>query len=305
MQRELKSLAPPLLDSLPSEFEKTFNILERLPKYKRRRWLRAKRPEYPRFVYRYLGHEMPEAFLSDYFLESHFYLSSVAKFNDPFDMNAHVTDSNDWKKKRQRYEVAVKERYPQLNWKGRQETVNKMMCAPDQLATIRASYEKSVKDTGAICFTTDPCNLLMWSHYAAHHRGFVLQFQPANDLRKLGLLIKVDYSNDYPRVDWFDDDFYGALEKVVRTKHKGWEYEQEFRMFIVDGADTYLPFKPEALTGLIFGCRTDMELKKRVLNVLEQRTSKNLSPLKVYKAVKHREQYKVTIKRDRSLNWPS
>ena len=185
----------------------------------------------------------------------------------------------------------------------RRETVNKMMCAPNKLENIQGAYEKSTRDTGAICLPPDPYNLLMWSHYAIHHRGFALQFHTANDVRKMGLLLKVDYSHNYPHIDWFDNNF--KIEAGLRTKHRGWEYEQEFRIIIVDGAGTYLPFKPEALTGLIFGCRAEIELKKRVLNILEQRAAKNLSPLKVYKAIKHDREYKVTIQKDRSLNWPS
>jgi hypothetical protein len=133
----------------------------------------------------------------------------------------------------------------------------------------------------------------------------VLQFHTADDLRRLGLLVKVDYSHSYPHTEWFDDNFQQDLEKVLWTKHKGWEYEQEFRIFVVDGAATYLPFKPEALTGLIFGCRADMELKKRVLTVLEQGASIGHSPLTIYRAVKHAKEYKVTIEKDRSLSWPS
>ncbi len=252
-----------------------------------------------------MGHEIRDEFLLDYFVDSNFYLSSVGNFNDPFDMGAYVAGNSDWKKRRDKFKKIVKDHSPQLNWKQRQEKVNEFMFAPDQLLNIRKGYEKSVKDMGAICFTPKPRNLLMWSHYAVHHRGFVLQFHTANDVRKMNMLIKLEYSHNYPSVDWFDDNFERALETVFRTKHKGWEYEQEFRIVLVDGAATYLPFKPEALTGLIFGCRADIELKKRVLNVLEQRASKSLSPIRVYKAVKNPEQYKVTIVKDRSLEWPS
>ena len=157
---------------------------------------------------------------------------------------------------------------------------------------------------GIMCFTQDHQNLLMWSHYANHHKGFVLEFDTAYDVSTLLRVSKVEYSNEYPILDYSEmtNDQYKV---VLLRKSEGWKYEQEWRMVVFNGANTNLPFKPAAITGLIFGCRADFEMKKRILSILEIRSSKKSPPLKIYEAVKHPREYKVTIQEDHSLEWPS
>jgi hypothetical protein len=255
-------------------------------------------------VYRYLGEKIPDEYLSDYLVESHFYLSSITEFNDPFDMGAYVMISPDPRKRREKFKKILKAQKKELRWKQRQEAITKLMLAPDQSEQIRSAYEKSMQDMGGICFTKNAKDLLMWSHYGGHHRGISLQFHLANDIRTMGNLLRVDYSKIYPTIDWVED-VEKALKGVFSMKHEGWKYENEYRMFFVDAAKSYLAFQPRALTGLIFGCRADQKMRERILNILESRAAKKLSPVKVYKAVRHQREYKVTIQKDLSLNWPS
>lgn len=302
---DLRPLAPDHAFPFPPEYERNLQVLGNLCDFERRLWLQASKvTPMPRFVYRYVGYEISEKYLSDYMLQSYFYLNSVSDFNDPFDMGAYVTINPDPKKRSEKFNKILKEHRTDLNWKQRRKETSKMMLAPDQLPNIRAAYEKSIRDMGAVCFTTEPCNLLMWSHYASHHCGLALQFHAANDIRTLSRLLKVNYSDEYPIIDWVEDTK-KTLESVLTTKSRHWEYEKEFRIFVVDGAKTYLPFQPKALTGLIFGCRADPQLKERVLNVLELRASKNFSPLKIYQAVKHSREYSISVQKDLSLKWPS
>jgi hypothetical protein len=215
MEKESPRLSS--FDPLPADLERNMVILESLPEYKWRQWLKR---AHPRFVYRYMGHEK---FLSDYLVECRFYLSSVVDFNDPFDMGAYVTVSNDSKKKREKFKRILKVHRPELTWKQHREELDKMMCAPNHLQHIQQAYERSIMSTGAICFTTGPRNLLMWSHYAVNHCGFVLQFNIANDIRIMSRLMKVEYSETYPTISWADDN-HEILEKVLHTKHGGWKY---------------------------------------------------------------------------------
>jgi hypothetical protein len=66
MEKESPRLSS--FDPLPADLERNMVILESLPEYKRRQWLKR---AHPRFVYRYMGHEK---FLSDYLVECRFYL---------------------------------------------------------------------------------------------------------------------------------------------------------------------------------------------------------------------------------------
>ena len=294
-----------LLEPYPPQLEQTLKVLDRSPNYKKRRWLKSgDKTRYPRFVYRYLGEKIQDEYLSDYLVESRFYLSSVADFNDPFDMGAYVIISPDRKKRSEKFKKILKVHRRELKWKQRQAEISKMMLAPDQSANIRLAYEKNVLEMVAICFTSKPKDLLMWSHYGGHHRGISLQFHLANDIRTMGRLLRVNYSPTYPTIDWVGDTE-KALGEALGTKNLGWEYEKEYRILIAEAAKSYLPFQPRALTGLIFGCRADQKMRERALDILEARAAKKLSPVMVYKAVRHPREYRVTIQKDVSLNWPS
>jgi hypothetical protein len=293
------------IDPYPASLEQKLADLSNLPDYGKRIWLQSgNRTHYPRFVYRYLGPSVRDEYLCDYLVESLFYLNSVEEFNDPFDMGAYVTVSSDPKKRIEKFKKILKVHNPQLRWKQRQKEINKMMLTLDQWTHIQSAYEQNILDVGTICFTRKPKDLLMWSHYGGHHRGISLQFHLANDIRTMGRLLEVNYSPTYPTIDWIDDMEKG-LGEVLSTKNSGWEYEKEYRILIAEAAKSYLAFHPKALTGLIFGCRADQEMKERVLNLLEVRATKKLSPVKVYKAVRHPREYKITIQKDHSLNWPS
>jgi hypothetical protein len=303
MRQEARKMA--LLEPYPPQLEQTLKVLDRSPNYKKRRWLKSgDKTRYPRFVYRYVGEKIPDEYLSDYLVESHFYLSSIAEFNDPFDMGAYVAISPDRRKRSEKFKRILKVHKPELNRQQRRKEISKLMSAPGQSTNIRLAYEKNINDMGGVCFTTRPRDLLMWSHYGSHHRGVSLQFHLANDIRTMGRLLRVSYSHIYPTIDWVGDTE-KALGEVFGTKHLGWEYEQEYRIFLVDAAKSYLAFQPRALTGLIFGCRADHKMRERVLDILESRATKKLSPVTVYKAVKHPREYRVTIQKDVSLNWPS
>ena len=47
-----------------------------------------------------------------------------------------------------------------------------------QIAMDNGEFCKQFSDNVGICsLTKDPLNLLMWAHYAQHHKGFVVEFE--------------------------------------------------------------------------------------------------------------------------------
>ena len=294
-------LAP--IEILPSSVEHEIDTLEKLPYLERRHTIES---EFPSQMYRYLSSQISDDFLADYLLDSFFWLSSPADLNDPFDMSAYVTLGQDIHKLRKKSDELIRRHNPTANWKTRRKIVSDMMCNPEkQQSLTKSAFENNIKKIGVLCFSEEDLNLLMWSHYADHHKGLVLQFDIAHDVRTMLRINKVDYSNEYPLIDWSEPTIEGALLKTVMRKHEGWLYEREWRMIIPNGAKTYLEFNPEAITRLIFGCRADIELKKKILNILQRRAAKNLSPINILCAVKHQKEYKLTVEEDHSLDWPS
>ncbi|MDP1929002.1 MAG: DUF2971 domain-containing protein [Thiobacillus sp.] len=136
---------------------------------------------------------------------------------------------------------------------------------------------------GALCLSEVPDSLLMWSHYAASHTGFVLEFdgrhthfhekrQPQDEFRHLR---RVLYRDNRPS---------GLLSELDATdmflvKSTQWSYEREWRILrslsdadevIESGAmKTHLfRFPADALNTVIVGARSSKEFKELVRDVL-------------------------------------
>jgi len=87
---------------------------------------------------------------------------------------------------------------------------------------------------GVICFSEKPDEILMWSHYSDNHKGICLEFtaEKGTDLSNLDKNHKVEYLAEYPRLmltDFVNNDLAKASIKVMWTKAKIWEYENEWR----------------------------------------------------------------------------
>ena len=126
------------------------------------------------------------------------------------------------------------------------------------------------------CFSETECSLLMWSHYAAQHRGVVLGFEAS--ILERGLrrpLERVDYQEQFP--EWFDPqklqmsilfglkwswDFTNWERRWALTKHKEWAYEREWRFVTIapatqPGEYQDVSFSQESLVEIIVGCRVE------------------------------------------------
>jgi hypothetical protein len=119
---------------------------------------------------------------------------------------------------------------------------------------------EKVRNMGIICFTTEYDNLLMWSHYADQHRGFVLEFEIPDDAIEFGMfprLIKVDY--EPKEIIAVEGNRY---VDAARYKEKSWEYEQEVRFVVDEGNKLYnwIGLKNDWFDiprGILFGARSD------------------------------------------------
>ncbi len=279
----------------PSE-DPLFARIYHLP-YRQRRGEFSRRvvTGYPRFLYRYGSLNADNIDRArDLIVRSELWLSSPTDFNDPFDTAAHVVfdgtinEMRAWLMKR---EAAVVGLDPAEKARRREA----MLANPTQLAaTVPATFRKHLDAAGIACFTPDPRNLLMWSHYGASHKGIAYQFEPTQALDTFTYAVPVNYSEEYPVVDWLRDPQSGLRSTMLR-KHPGWAYERESRIFQPNGGRSYLPFDPSGLTGIILGCKASAETETALQRLLEERTAAGRPAVKLYRAQMHPQAYKVTL----------
>ena len=77
------------------------------------------------------------------------------------------------------------------------------------------------------CLSTQPDLILMWGHYAAKHTGLCLEFSTDNEV--FADALKVEYCDDYPRLQYGDSALATALMPML-TKSAEWQHENEFRL---------------------------------------------------------------------------
>ena len=142
------------------------------------------------------------------------------------------------------------------------------------------------------CLTPFFDSTLMWSHYAAKHKGICLEFDKNNALIEKARPVR--YSKTYP--EW---TLHGAAIDplpLVLTKSIDWAYEREFRIVgsALDGPlklhDNFVVLPEGALTAIILGCESPDHAE--VLSVVNE-----YGPgLPLKRAVRVPNHYKLTVK---------
>ena len=148
-------------------------------------------------------------------------------FNDPFELHLSLMDFEFDEKQA----VEIYERYfnngkavsdalrGELEKNGRELISN----------SVRETFEKYRGNIGITCFTKNPTNTLMWSHYANSHKGVCIGFiiQGWDNVKST---FSVNYAQSITPVKFFDDNERDLIFWYwMFTKSHVWSYEQEVR----------------------------------------------------------------------------
>lgn len=274
--------------------------VQRLPYFRRRvEVARRIHPTLSRFLYKYRALDESSATLidrlRDIFVRSRLWLSSPEDFNDPFDMCGKVVLKATGEERLKRVNELLKGHG--LSYRERERNRRFIMRKPLQIleAELSTIYAASMAETGVFSFAGDPRNILMWSHYASDHSGICIQFERVKDFATFSGAVSVEYSPEYPEVNWIRD-FQRSLRKVILRKHEGWSYEREHRIVRPGEAHRYLRFDPSALVGIILGCRVTSGGRAAVQALLEERRRAGLSPVRIFAAQKHSSRYQLIVR---------
>lgn len=158
---------------------------------------------------------------------------------------------------------------------------------------------------GVVSLSTDPQNILMWSHYADFHRGFVVGFKiPLFGTHEQGLdggynlvPFEVDYSQRRPEVHYGVDSPQAVLQKMVFTKSDHWHYENEQRVIEHQRGPGIHPYNRDSLlNSVIAGMNISKEDFQRLSEIVARlREMPEFQHLKLYKAEPSASEYKLDI----------
>jgi hypothetical protein len=213
------------------------------------------------YKYRELGTDQARARLRQLVEDATLYCAAYEDLNDPFEGQVMPLFESSrsvmlkyWAERSHLLPVAP----PQ--------TSAELMAGIIALAETRAGQERMyatmrghLRRGGVCCLADTPSSVPMWSYYAGGHSGVCLQFRidPAF-IREVfgarGLLVKVHYSPEYPRVNFFEASEQQTMRALVGTKATDWKHEGEWRIVAQDRVGP-IKYPPETLDGIIFGAR--------------------------------------------------
>ncbi|HEY3332797.1 MAG TPA: DUF2971 domain-containing protein [Capsulimonadaceae bacterium] len=152
-------------------------------------------------------------------------------------------------------------------------------------AQFRAHVQRKLREEfGIFSMTETWSNLLMWSHYAESHKGFVLGFDTSRAefayprSRPFGEgthLAAVEYRQERPAMYTLDND---QVREGLFVKSAEWEYEREWRMVIqkplaanwADNVGPVVLIDPLAIADLVLGVLIDPQMKASIIDVVKQ-----------------------------------
>ena len=216
--------------------------------------------ERPALLYRYrsLGGDFGRTTAEDIIVNSRMYWSSPAAFNDPMDCRPHFIFGNSRRDQIAWARDAIRRNFPKASRHERKGLERRLLGeGPVQhRQTAIEGFSQWMSESAVCCFSTIPDSLLMWSHYADHHRGVVFVFEQQFEPEPF-FAFPVNYTEERPPVDItrIATDGPTAIRNAILTKAAVWSYEAEMRMFEYRVAPGVRRFPPHALRGVIFGAR--------------------------------------------------
>ena len=220
-------------------------------------------------------------------------------FNDPYDCLCTIKlDLRTFKKAD--YEVFIKSKVSAKEWL---ENKNKYLKIVESKFNSENYIEEFRKYIAVTCFNNAPLNILMWSHYADNHRGFMLEFRYKkieNNYRNLPL--PVIYSNDYPQltVPWnlkylrHEKELLAEfVVKQLLIKSKIWSYENEFRVSTTDSL--FQKYDPKSLASVILGSQISDDDERDIISAVEKYNSVNNTDVKIFKTSLVNNKFELTV----------
>lgn len=173
-----------------------------------------------------------------------------------------------------------------------------------QLISIRASIQISSMiqnflvgthdRLGVFCLSENWDNILMWSHYAGNHNGFVVGFDINHSFFKdFEFPLKpIIYSSNRP--DFSVSDF---ERNVIYTKSDIWRYEKEWRICkdssksykTIDSKIHLFKIPEDAIQSIFIGCKVSEE----ETNLIKAKLKEWNSPPNLYQVHLHPKRYDI------------
>jgi hypothetical protein len=268
-------------------------VMERSPNEQSRA---AGQVHIPRILYTY---RTINDHLRDTLIKRQIWVSNPLSFNDPFDCNLPMQKRSTPEEAKSCVESLLQRGgySEEFQLKARRAAERGEIINPHK---ITEGWEKTMREAGVACFSEIPNDILMWSHYASKHEGVCLGFE---DLPSRLDVRPVQYRQSMPEIriaDFLSKLSWEQLKVLLLTKSCQWAYEREWRF--VHGERKFssdndpargIPFFPDELRRVIFGCRVSAERRHEIILLLKSWPTK----IHFYQAHTHDSRFALRISR--------
>ncbi|HHQ4317735.1 DUF2971 domain-containing protein [Clostridium perfringens] len=203
--------------------------------------------------------------------------TNMRNFNDPFECKVickDIVDSLD-------EELSRFTKFLKVRKEDKQKIINE---AHNEL--IR-SCNKTFLDNLLICsFSECNDNILMWSHYSNCHKGFCIEYDFEQLIKKRAMIFPIIYSKKVPDID--KSHIGNSRYSRIYTKSLDWEYEKEWR-FISIGDSEGVNLRIDKPKAIYLGCNITKRLEEDLIKICKDKE------INCYKAKKDSYEYKLNF----------
>lgn len=228
------------------------------------------------------------------------YFSSPLSFNDPFDGRYHEDGFETIQLDSMRKMASLLGINPQIITDDMLSNYMLEIAQHPQVIDETIRHQKRLKDlleiTGVLSLSARNDSILMWSHYADHHKGLCLGYK--NNLgfertRIHRVRYSEDRNNDHIAQYLLslgespNESLQRIFQEALLTKYKDWFYEEEWRII---GDIGVLDYAASDLDCIIFGLNMPSEDRELVMQLLP------IEKVKFFECIKSKHKFEVEIK---------
>ncbi|MEE5154654.1 DUF2971 domain-containing protein [Pseudomonas alliivorans] len=154
-----------------------------------------------------------------------------------------------------------------------------------------------VSALGVVSLSRVATNILMWSHYAEHHKGFLVELEIRMDaplpLLEMIVPLPVAYQKERPLVDWASGC---DIEQYFLTKSEDWAYEEEERILTTWQGPGIHPYsRQHFLKSVIAGAKMSVDDFASLQAAVDQASVDIGRQVPLFKAELAKDKYRVYV----------
>lgn len=226
------------------------------------------------------------------------WFSPPAKLNDPFECRPWFTFNGSQQEIVESIARGLRQYHPELTLDNAKAHAVSIFLEgrhrdPNTWEGLRQDVVATLgKRIGLYCLSEHNDSILMWSHYAADHAGYCLEFEVIDHTPFFGLAQQVKYGSEFPVVDFFTTSKEEQYDLIFLTKFQGWSYEGEWRIVDHDNGPGSREYPRELLRSVIFGLRMPEANRETIREWVKRRGH----TVRFFEAQRHDQHFKIVVK---------